>query len=198
MKDEFIRYFESSLIQNNEHKGFKIYENRSIFLDKCSFIINNANRNIDILGIDLLEFAWKSDVRSDTIHSLEKGVKIRILIMDPFYSYLPQKETNESFMKNQEEAVKRWLNYRKSMGNRFDNLFQIRIYNDIVNSFLMIVDNRLVFSPYLRLSAYQPSPYLEVEQGEKNFLIIEAYKSHFETIWTESKPIEEYEDYYGA
>jgi len=188
--------------QHNEPKGVTIYESRTNLVDECPTIFNRSNREVDILGTGLTSFLWGNKIKDAIQESINRNIKFRILIMDPFYQFQGQEK---SFKEGQIDAITRWINCKNNLKNRKNNRgedkFLISVYktNTLVK-FLMVVDNHLFFSPCLLLPKKTPKNKQNIYTGIEpsvgnNSKIIESYKLHFNAIWEDANPIEEYEQY---
>jgi hypothetical protein len=179
-----------------------IYENKGNFLRNLIPIIKNAN-HFDIIGIDLIEILNDENFPKEVMSAIERGVNFRVLVMDPhssaFFESPPEYILERS---DNQEYVRQWINYYNAQENlqnmNFREKFQIRFYNKVPISFLIILNNCLIFCPYLDSSPVIDSPYIRVDKSEE--LIFESYRSHFETIWSSPKTlsIKKYEEKYGT
>lgn len=168
----------------------RVYENQSKVLVDYASIIKQTKYHVDILGITLISFLWSPDFESSTINALNKGVKFRVLILNPTSGTIKflsgqEKRAVESFNAELKRSIQGWQELQNKAPSK--GAIEIRTYDDVTSSFLMITDDRLFFAPYLHSVSILASPCFEVKA--KAGTIYQAYKYHFETMWMQSSMI---------
>ncbi|MDD4651682.1 MAG: hypothetical protein PHQ34_05570 [Methanothrix sp.] len=204
MFKEDIKTFNEKIDQFSEKKhlcGYderpidieRLFKNKIVFLKELISILNESNK-IDIMGRDLLDIYGLIEFPPFVIDSTSKGKKFRFLILDP--DSLACKSLNISYS----DYINDWLDYYRDPNNRvnakFIENFEIRVYNKLPISFLMIVDTYLIYSPYWENRRTIDNPYLKIVQSER--VAFESCRSHFETVWSSAVPIQEFVKKYGT
>lgn len=174
----------------------RVYENQSKLLFEYPSIIRETRERVDILGITLISFLWNINFEGPTVEALRRGVRFRLLVLDPdspVVGFLVKQEQRsyKTFREEFRRSIHVWQKFQKE--GLEPGRLQIRIYNDIPISFLMITDERLFFSPYAQARSHLGTPCIEVRV--KTGPIYQAYSDHFETLWMQSVELERAKNY---
>lgn len=150
-------------------------------MEQFNSFIKDTNR-VDLLDGDIYDFIHYGDYESSMKELIKNGIEFRILVMDPAYN---ESDVVTKRICNQQSRI-RACNELMDKFQEFRAMesFQIRIYQDNPNSFLLLTDNSVYMSPYLRQKFLSESvPYVEIDPSEKE--LIRSYKTHFESIWVD-------------
>jgi hypothetical protein len=165
------------------HTSFEIYGSRGKFIRQFYSFIKDANRIylLDVSIYDFLDYE-EEDHESRIIELIENGVEFHILVMDPNYN---ESDVVTKIRYNQQSRIRACNDLMNKFKEfRTKESFQIRTYQDNPNSFLLITDNSIYMSPYLRQKASNDYvPYVKIDPSEKE--LINSYNTHFLRIWND-------------
>ncbi len=169
----------------------RIYNNQGELMENYIKIVNEARYGIDILGASFMPFFWYPNFESATLNAIRKGVRFRVLVMDPssnWSEYLSQREkrSNASLLAELERSLNLWkelkciIENETTKSNDYGSI-EIRTYRELAFIFLMIVDDTIFFAPYLDSASFLDSPWIEI--SSKKGAIHQSYKRFFDNIW---------------
>jgi hypothetical protein len=203
------------ITQKNLHDYYKpnefvVFENRSTFINNIPKILNNAEKKVEIFGLELLFLTGKEDIRDEIERAvLNKKILFRILSISPLYSESvhgstesTRKENLDNWITYLNDTTRRWKNLFSNKNTEFSDYFSIQFYDFKPEYFYLIVDNRLFFYPYLAHNNIRDVPVVELKPAEEK-KVLSMYSYHFDTIWlnkskTISVIIKEYEISHGT
>lgn len=168
----------------------RVYENQSKLLADYASIMRQTKSRVDIFGATLIPFLWNPDFENSTINALNRGVIFRVLSLNPTSDAVKflsrhEKRANESLNTELKWSIQRWQKLQSKALPR--DAIEIRTFDDVPSSFLMITDDRLFFAPYLHSVSIVASPCFEVRAGAG--LIYQTYRDYFEAIWMRASTV---------
>jgi hypothetical protein len=124
------------------------------------------------------------DFEEATIMALHRGVKFRVLLLDPdstMVRVLSRGKAKAGTLATElRSSIQSW---RKIQSRSGMDLLAIGLY-DGLPSFVMVGDDRLYVASYLDSDMVEASPCLEIAAGVE---IFQTYRFHFDRIWSSSK-----------
>lgn len=168
----------------------RVHRNQSKVLVNYESIIRQTKDHVDILGTTLTSILRNPDFESSTFDALNRGIRFRVLILDPRsvavnFQSRQEDRTIESVKIEIESSIQNWRKFQEKVSS--SHALEIRTYDDIPSSFLMITDMRVFFSPYLYSISLRNSPCFEVIANAGP--LYEAYRYHFKKIWEQANPV---------
>lgn len=165
----------------------RVYENQGKALVEYPRIVQKSAHEMHILGTKLMSLLWTPHFESSTLDALSRGVTFRVLILDPDsraaqFVAKRQRLADRRFDAEQRHSLAKWRAFiaRTDSADRF----QLRLYDDLPSSFLMITDDRVLFAHYLYSAFVVDVPCFEAARGAGR--LYDAYLYHFETVWKQS------------
>jgi hypothetical protein len=164
----------------------KVYDSPSQALTDYSTIVDNTKAHIEILSATSTPFFWSPDFERATLNALRRGVKFRVLLLDPnakSLNLLSRQEGQEAEDLSAELklTLRRWrdLEKRGQNPNGLESI-EVRIYDDLPSTFLLMTDDVLFFAPYLHSSYRISSPCLQIKSSGS---IARSLREHFKSMW---------------
>ena len=191
MKDS-ISYDVAALKSTSSSGVEKVYENQGKLLADYASIVGQTKVRVDVFGATLISFLWNPDFENCTSNALRRGVNFRVLILDPtsdaVKSLLRQEQrTDESFARELKSSIERWQELESKVRSLQGGRMEIRTFDGVPSSFLMITDDRLFFAPYLHSVSIVAAPCFEVKA--RAGIIYQTYRDYFEKMWMQSSTI---------
>lgn len=142
-----------------------------------------AKNSCDIIAFGLKNF--RQNVTKLVEKSAKKGLKIRILTLQPDSLYVKQREIEENMVggiKNSIIELLRWAEKLKASlpeDMKKEDVIQIKLYDSLPLDFYCKMDNKLYIGPYLAGKESRDLITYEFEKGE----VWNFYSSYFESLW---------------
>lgn len=138
--------------------------------------------------LDIMAFGLGSlrDAQGDEIErKVKKGLKIRILTLDPKSKFLEQREKDEKksigSIKKSIENLTEWIDELKKIATDEKNI-EIEFYDTLPLDFYFREDNALFIGPYLYGKGSQQTISYEFKNNSKGF---SYYTNYFEKLWSD-------------
>lgn len=183
----------SKIIQGSQSTSLsgieKVYDNPSRALADFAVMVEHAKTRVEILGAISTPFFWNPDFESAAIRATKRGVEFRVLLLEPTsqaVSLLSRQERRKSddlsaelrlSLRRWEEIVRRSSIHTST--NRSNSIY-LRTYDDLPTAFLMIVDDVLLFAPYLHSTYRISTPFIQAKMSGS---ISHSLREHFEHVW---------------
>lgn len=168
---------------NHNNWGLKnIYFSRSeahVDYNKEGF----AKDSCDIIAFGLKNF--RQNVTKMVEESAKKGLRIRILTLQPDSLYVKQREIEENMIGGIKSSIIELLKWAEKLRASLpDNIekedaIQIKLYDSLPLDFYCKMDNKLYIGPYLAGKESRDIITYEFEKGE----VWDFYSSYFENLW---------------
>ena len=183
-KSYSIRAIEKFHKQNsiNNTWGLKeIFETRQKMNIRLNEAWEDLQNNLDIIGFGFKSF--RDAHTNSVIEKVEKGLKIRILTLNPFSQFVKQREKdelelNESIKKTIIDLEK-WVAKLKKASSDENNI-QLKFYNSLPLEFYWKQEEILCVGPYLHGIGSQQTVTFEYEKGTNGY---KFYCNYFENLW---------------
>ncbi len=164
----------------------KVYDSPSQALADYSSIVERTKDRVEILSATSTPFFWSPDFERATINALKRGVKFRILLLDPKAKSLnllsrQEGQDSEDFSAELRLTLRRWRDLEKKARNftRPESI-EVRTYDELPSTFLLMTDDVLFFAPYLYSSYRISSPCIQIKSSGS---IAHSLKEHFNSMW---------------
>lgn len=180
-KIEAIEKYQKDNTINNVWGLKEIFETRQKMNIRLNEIWDNLSDNLDIIAFGLKSFR---DAQSDSIkEKVKDGLKIRILTINPFSSFVKQRERDENEMTGSIKKtildLEKWMTTLKGISNNKENI-QLKFYNSLPIDFYWRQDDKLYTGPYLYGIGSQQTITFEYQKGTKGY---QFYHNYFENLW---------------
>lgn len=161
-----------------EWKITNIYESRAIANKKIDACQELAKKHVDIIAFGLTSWRQSKEQLIDSM--LKKGVRIRIITIDPDSDVLTRQDHYEGKAKGStKETI---LQLREFFSKTEDReKVEIRYHNELPLDFYFRVDDHVFVGPYLFGKESQQLITYEFEMGGQGF---DYYSQYFEDLWT--------------
>ena len=175
-------YKKSSI--NNTWGLKEVFETRQKMNVRLNEVWENDLRNsLDIIGFGLKSF--RDAKTSSVIEKVKKGLKIRILTINPFSPFVKQREKdelqlNESIKKTIIDLEKWVLALKRASGD--ENNIQLKFYNSLPLDFYWKQEDRLCVGSYLYGIGSQQTVTYEYQKGTNGY---KFYCGYFENLWND-------------
>ncbi|HCL56036.1 MAG TPA: hypothetical protein DHW82_03385 [Spirochaetia bacterium] len=158
-----------------------IYRTRQEMNRSCDFYMKDLKDELDIIAFGLKSFR---DSQSAIIEEkVKKGLKIRILTIDPNSVFLKQREKEENEIEGQIKKtildLIQWVNDLKEIAPDDKNI-GLKKYDSLPLDFYFREDDRIYIGPYLYGISSQQTISFEFKSNSQGF---EYYKNYFERLW---------------
>jgi hypothetical protein len=162
-----------------------IYKTRAEMNISSNVKLRNANECIDIIAFGLKGFR---ETQSQLIEDkIRRGMKIRIVTINPNSKYLSQREKDEKEIdgqiKNTVEQLTEWVFNLKKNQIKQDQV-QIKYYDTLPFDFYFRIDNNVFIGPYLYGISSQQTISYEITGNKEGF---NYYTTYFERIWNNNE-----------
>lgn len=158
-----------------------IKDNRSEMNIEVHRRLNNAENQLDIIGYGMKSFR---ESRDELIRSrLQKGLKVRIITVDPNCNFLKQRDIDENKMEgstaNSINQLNDWVN---KLNNEYDKSVEIRFCKTLPTEVYFRVDDYIYVGPYQCGKESQQTITMEYHSQGTGF---QYYNSYFEKLWND-------------
>lgn len=160
-----------------------IYKTRAEMNKSTNISLSKCKDTVEIVALGLKSFR---EAKSDEVEELlEKGVRIKILTINPDSNILGFVDEREDLMvgatKKSIEGLVYWIAKLKEKSEKYD--IEVRFYDALPLDFYFKVDERIYVGPYLKgLSSQQTISY-EFSRGEG----YSYWSNYFTKLWEGSK-----------
>lgn len=161
-----------------------IYRTRQEMNISCNEFLNENNDFLDIIAFGLRSFR---DSKNEIIkNKVRKGMKIRIITIDPTSEFLKQREIDEKEVeggiKNTIQQLIKWTNELKQEA-KSENQIRLKFYNTLPLDFYFRLDKVIYIGPYLYGITSQQTISYEYIRNSQGF---EYYSNYFEKLWNDN------------
>ena len=154
-----------------------IYESRAVANNKIDAYQECAKKHVDIIAFGLTSWRQAKERLIDSM--LAKGVKIRIITIDPDCDILVYRDYAEGKQPNSTSfSISKLQEFFDQTENR--KKVEIRYHQQLPLDFYFRVDNYIFVGPYLYGKESQQTITYEFEKGGKGF---DYYLNYFEDLW---------------
>lgn len=167
-----------------QHWGLEgIYETRQAMNRSTDEVLNQSENELDIIAFGLRSFR---DAKTKIIkEKVKRGLKIRIITLDPSSEFVTQREKDEKEVSGQIgktilDLIK-WVDDIKKESPDPKNI-SIKFYNSLPQDFYFRIDNHIFFGPYLYGKASQQTISYEFKGNSVGY---EYYKDYFDELWND-------------
>lgn len=142
-----------------------------------------AKNSCDIIAFGLKNF--RQNVTKMVEKSAKKGLRIRILTLQPDSLYVKQREIEENMIGGIKNSIIELLGWAEKLKASLpddmekEDVIQIKLYDSLPLNFYCKMDNKLYIGPYLAGKESRDLITYEFERGE----VWNFYSSYFESLW---------------
>ncbi len=169
----------------SEWKITRIFEKRSQKNTESDPLIKTLKAGEDIDGIAFGLRTWRTDNYTDILNALNKGVKIRLITMDPTSDFTTQRSReegqNEDISKSINDLIE-WandINQKSTAGS-----VQIKGYKCMTLDFYWRINDVIYVGPYLLNKDSKNTITFKFQKDGKGF---NYYHKYFEELWKSSE-----------
>lgn len=158
-----------------------IYETRQIMNKKADEIFDQSENELDIIAFGLRSFR---DAKTNIVkEKIKRGLKIRIITLDPSSEFVTQREKDEKEVPGQirktiQDLIK-WIDDLKKESPDPENV-SIKFYNSLPQDFYFRIDNHIFLGPYLYGKTSQQTISYEFKGDSAGY---KYYKEYFDNLW---------------
>lgn len=162
-------------------KLISIKDNRSEMNTKVHKKLDNAVNQLDIIGYGMKSFR---ESRENVIRSqIQKGLKIRIITVDPNYDFLKQRDIDENKMEGSTaKSINQLNDWVKKLNEEYNKPVEIRFCKTLPTEVYFRVDDSIYVGPYQCGKESQQTITMEYHSQGKGF---QYYNSYFEKLWND-------------
>jgi hypothetical protein len=166
----------------------KLYENQSKLNHDLPKIFDETNERINIVGLTLVSFVWNSDLKSSLKKALDRGVKVRVLMLNhnsQALDFIATQEgrNSESYFSELRKSMSMWQDISNTNSNA-NNAIEVRLYDQLPIPFMLFSDDRLFYRALFQSAGGYLSPCLEIKG--KSGAIYRACEYEFMKLWENS------------
>lgn len=155
-----------------------IYESRAIANNKIDACQEQAKNRVDIIAFGLKSWRQSKERLIDSM--LKKGVKIRIITIDPDAEVLNLQDQSEGKMTGEtRNSIVQLQEFFSKTEDR--KKVEIKYHKELPLDFYFRVDDNVFVGPYLFGRESQQLITYEFKKGGRGF---EYYSNYFEDLWT--------------
>lgn len=139
----------------------------------------------DIKQLDGVAFGlrgFRNRRKNDMQQCLNNGMKVRLIVMDPYGDFISQRENEENVekgsMTNSIIQLVEWANELNE--NSIKGKIEVKYYDCMTLDFYWRMDDRLYVGPYMLEIDSQQTITFKYEKGGKGFKV---YSEYFEELW---------------
>lgn len=162
-----------------------IYETRQKMNISCDNALEYLENELDIIAWGLKSFRDSKDKKIK--EKVQKGLKIRILTMNPYSEFVTQREKDEKEVSGQIKKtiieLKKWIDELKEISHNPEEI-AIRFYNKLPQDFYFRADDHIYIGPYLYGISSQQTISYEFKGNSRGFIY---HKDYFEKLWNDSE-----------
>lgn len=146
----------------------------------------------DVLGLGMERFTeFLQSSRGQQL--LKKGVKFRILLVDPARADLCDQRDRDRYLNpgtllNQSQQS---INILSNLIKSYPKLLQARVYQTLPYCGIVRIGNEMMVTDYLYGIENEDCPTLHLVQSKGAHGLFQAYSNHFEKLWSASIPIQQ-------
>jgi len=164
-----------------------LYESRNQAISRVPKLLIQTNNRFDLAGIMLSSLLRSQDFEDEVLRAADRGVRIRVLLLDPKSVYLELQTKiegidSQSFRGRLEFSISKWQKLQKKAGKQN---FDLKLFDFPQFSFLLLSDTKVVLTLNAFHGKTSRQPTLEIGTEGGNF-----YKTllrHYEWMWMRSK-----------
>jgi len=148
---------------------------------RLPLLFNNAHYRVDILRIT--SYLWDPDLQKSLLGALQRGVKVRVVQIDPDSPLLEyyadqERRDNIGLLSELNRAIDRWRDLAAQQGQ-----LEFRLYSGLIVMSLMIVDETMFIAPYLGSKTAMGAPQIQLSGGP----LFRVYQDYFDGCWSRAK-----------
>lgn len=158
-----------------------VYQSRQIMNADCDEIIKKAKNQIDVVAFGLKHFREEVDVES----MLKKGVKFRIITMNPESEFVRQREMEEGKDEGYiQESIYDLVKWADDLNRRtYRGKIEVKGYSCMTLDFYWRVDDTIFSGPYW----YDYDSQATVSYSFGSGRTFDIYSQYFEKLWNNDK-----------
>lgn len=180
-KIEAIEKYQRENSINNVWGLKEIFETRQKMNVRINEIWDDLTNELDIIGFGFKSF--RDAQTNSMIEKVKKGLKLRVLTINPFSPFVKQREKDElqiiGSIKKTIIDLEKWITKLKENSNNQDNV-QLKFYNSLPIDFYWRQEDKLYVGPYLYGIGSQQTITFEYQKGTKGYRF---YRNYFENLW---------------
>ena len=162
-----------------------IYETRSEMNESSNTYLNRIEKEMDIVALGMRSFR---DAKGSLIkEKVEKGIKIRILTINPESSFIKQREKDENKVEGEIRKtildLIEWVNELKDKAPQKENI-QIKFYDTYPLDSYLRIDNHIYIGPNMYKKISQQTISYEFKGNSFGYAY---YSKYFDTLWKDNK-----------
>lgn len=156
-----------------------IKDNRSAMNVEVYKRLTNAENQLDIIGYGMKSFR---ESRDELIRSrIQKGLKVRIITVDPNCVFLKQRDTDENKLEGSTASSIRQLNdWVNKLNSEYNGSLEIKFCRTLPTEVYFRVDDYIYVGPYQCGKESQQTITMEYHSKGSGF---QYYNSYFEKLW---------------
>lgn len=141
-------------------------------------------KQLDGIAFGLKSF--RSNRKNDVLSCMQRGMNVRLLVMDPTGPFVQQRELEENAAPGSiAESILNLVTWAEELNASSERgKIQIRFYNTMTLDFYWRLDDELYIGPYMLDVESQQTITYKYAKGGKGF---QLYSDYFETLWNNSK-----------
>lgn len=158
-----------------------IKDNRSEMNMEVHKRLNTAENQLDIIGYGMKSFR---ESRDELIRSrIQKGLKIRIITVDPNCDFLKQRDIDENKLEGStSNSINQLYDWVNNLNNEYGKSVEIRFCRTLPTEVYFRVDDYIYVGPYQCGKESQQTITMEYHSKGIGF---EYYNSYFEKLWND-------------
>lgn len=162
----------------------KVYDDLAQAGPSFEEILRDVRGSVDIVGASFGAILWAPDIADEIRMALERGVRVRVLVLSPHsrmvasIAWLESRSSN-ALSKEIDLVIRRWQDIAASAGTR--SSVEIRTYDAAPSPFMMVADAACILVPYIH-SDYLIAVPCFVIKGSDNAMY-RACRQHFDNLW---------------
>lgn len=177
--------YRKSYIVWDEWKLEKIFKTRADKNQESDPKLEKNNiKQLDGIAFGLKSF--RSNRRKDVLACMQKGMNVRLLVMDPSGPFVAQREREEEAVQGSISdsilSLVEWANKLNEESKK--GKIEIRFYNTMTLDFYWRLDDEIYIGPYMLNMESQQTITYKFVKGGKGF---QLYTDYFESLWNDQK-----------
>lgn len=129
--------------------------------------------------------AFRSNRERDVLSCMQRGMNVRLLVMDPTSKFVTQREREESSTEGSiSKSIMDLINWADKLNNQSaKGKIKIRFYDSMTLDFYWRMDDEIYIGPYLLNVESQQTITYKYVKGGKGF---DLYSQYFESLWNDT------------
>ena len=158
----------------------QIFRSEGEIIKRLPRLLEGTQFRLDILRVNSL--FWDIELQRSAARALQRGVKFRVLLVDPesplldYYASQEKRDSLSLFSELRQEE-ERWRELEATIGN-----IELRLHKGLVSMSLLLADNTMFAAPYISGKLVHSVPQTQLTNGP----VFRAYEEYFTNCWEQS------------